>query len=83
MIGRPGTWAEVGEGVYVRDVRGETWRVDGIDGQMVRLTSKASTPMTMLIPPPDAPVMILEPSMADATQLLATTLGAKKIHDGT
>lgn len=75
MIARNGDWAEVQVGSYIQAPDGSTWRVDGDRDGWLLLTSAAG--QRTAAPRPTGPVVIMEPSEAEAVATLEQRLGAE------
>lgn len=72
-----GSWADVEDDVYIRDLNGKTWRVVRCTSQRVRLQDRAGKTVDILRPPGKREVTLLVPTEAEAQFTLARALGAR------
>lgn len=72
-----GTWADVEDGTYIKDLNNKTWRVDKSTEVRVRLVDRDGKKVDLLRPPGEREVTILAPSEEEARYTLAKALGAQ------
>lgn len=72
-----GSWADVEDRSYIKDLNGKTWRVEKSTETRVRLVDVDDTRVDILRPPGDREVTILQPTEAEARYTLAKSLGAR------
>lgn len=74
------TWGEVIVGTYVRDKNGVVYRVEDEKNGWLLLVKRDGTKDAQLRPPPGAPVTVMVPTIAEATETIATHLGGTIIR---
>lgn len=72
-----GSWADVEDNVYIRDLNGKTWRVVRSTDTRVRLQDRDKKVIDLLRPPGKREVTILVPTEEEARFTLARALGAR------
>lgn len=72
-----GSWAEVEDNVYIRDLNGKTWLVVRSTATRVRLRDREHKTVDLLRPPGNREVTILVPTEGEARYTLAKALGAR------
>lgn len=76
-----GSWAEIEDGVYIRDLNGKTWRVERLTSTRVRLADWDGKKVDLLRPPGTREVTVLVLDHKDEEKLarytLAKALGAR------
>jgi hypothetical protein len=72
-----GSWADVEEHVFIRDLNGKMWRVERASEARVRLIDRDGKRVDMLRPPPDREVTLIQPTIEEAKFTLAKALGAR------
>lgn len=72
-----GSWADVEEHVYIRDLNGKTWRVERASDRRVRLIDRDGKRVDMLRPPDSKEVTLIAPTAEEARYTLAKALGAR------
>lgn len=68
-------WSDVEALMYVQDKTGKAWRVEAAGTQQVRLVDAEGDERKIRRPPPGLPVVVLEPTEAEAFRLVAKKLG--------
>lgn len=71
-----GSWADIEDGVYIRDLNNKTWRVERSTANRVRLIDRDDTRVDIVRPPGEREVTILVPTEEEARYTLAKALGA-------
>jgi hypothetical protein len=72
-----GSWADVEDNLYIRDLNGKTWRVEKSTETRVRLVDRANKRVDLLRPPGTKEVTILVPTDDEARFTLAKALEAR------
>lgn len=72
-----GSWADVEDHSYIKDLNEKTWRVERSTDKRVRLVDRDGTKVDILRPPPTREVTILVPTDEEARYTLAKALGAR------
>jgi hypothetical protein len=72
-----GSWADVEDDLYIRDLNGKTWRVARSTPERVRLVDREGKTVDLLRPPGKREVTILVPTEEEARFTLARALGAR------
>jgi len=72
-----GSWADVEDDSYIRDLNGKTWRVEKSTETRVRLIDREKKVVDLLRPPGEREVTILSPTEEEARYTLAKALGAR------
>lgn len=84
MIERQGTWSEVVLGSYIRDRHGTAWKVERISAQKIQIGRPDVDSMTIERPCGASVVTILEPTEAEALDVVTKALDAEVlgVQDG-
>jgi hypothetical protein len=72
-----GSWADVEDNIYIRDLNGKTWRVVRSTPERVRLVDREGKHVDLLRPPGKRELTILVPTEEEARFTLARALGAR------
>lgn len=72
-----GSWADVEDDVYIKDLNGKTWRVARATDKRVRLIGRDGKTVDLLRPPGSREVTFMVPTEGDARYTLAKALGAR------
>lgn len=72
-----GSWADVEDNLYIRDLNGKTWRVVRSTDKRVRLIDRDGKTIDLLRPPGNREVTILVPTEEEAKFTLQRALGAR------
>lgn len=72
-----GSWADVQQHSYIKDLNNKTWRVVRATADRVRLIDRDGKNVDLLRPPGNRPVTLLQPSEGDARYTLAKALEAR------
>jgi hypothetical protein len=72
-----GSWADVEDNVYIKDLNGKLWRVLRSTDIRVRLVDRDQKVVDLLRPPGEREVTIMVPTEEDARYTLAKALGAR------
>lgn len=72
-----GSWADVEDNSYIKDLNNKTWRVIRSTDSRVRLKDRDGKIVDLLRPPGEREVTILEPTDEEARYTLARALGAR------
>jgi len=72
-----GSWADVEDNTYIRDLNNKTWRVERSTDIRVRLIDRDGKRVDLLRPPGEKEVTILRPTEEEARYTLARSLGAR------
>ena len=77
MEATPGVWADVDDGMYIRDLNNKTWRVTRSTETRVRLIDRDRKVVDLLRPPGEREVTIMAPTDEEARYTLQKALGAR------
>lgn len=72
-----GSWSDVEQHSYIKDLNNKTWRVVRASATRVRLVDRDGTHVDLLRPPASRAVTILMPTDEEARYTLAKALGAR------
>lgn len=72
-----GSWADVEQHSYIRDLNKKTWRVVRASATRVRLVDRDGTHVDLLRPPASREVTLLVPTEEECRYTLAKALGAR------
>jgi hypothetical protein len=72
-----GSWADVDDNAYIKDLNGKLWRVLRSTDSRVRLIDRDQKVVDLLRPPGEREVTLLIPTEEDARYTLAKALGAR------
>lgn len=72
-----GSWADVEQHSYIKDLNNKTWRVVRASANRVRLVDRAGKHVDLLRPPASREVTLLVPTEEEVRYTLAKALGAR------
>lgn len=72
-----GSWADVEDNVYIKDLNGKVWKVVRSTSARVRLQDRDNKVVDLLRPPGKREVTIMVPTEEEARYTLARALGAR------
>lgn len=81
MRARDGHWFDVRALGYIQDLHGKTWKVVALNDKTVDLVDRNDYAVTIDRPRNGKPVVLVEPTIEDATKTLQEILGAVAIRE--
>jgi len=72
-----GSWADVEDNVYIKDLNGKVWRVLRSTEKRVRLIDRDEKTVDLLRPPGNREITFMVPTEEEARYTLAKALGAR------
>lgn len=78
-----GSWSDIEDNVYIRDLNGKTWRVEKSTEKRVRLRDRDGKAVDLLRPPGKREVTLLVPTEEEARYTLQRALGARVLASRT